>query len=274
MFTIGEFASIGRVSVRMLRHYDEIGLLTPAKVDPFTGYRFYEGRQFETLGRILEFKDLGFKLVDVVRIVDGKLGNDDLRSMLADKRAEVASRLDLDAARLRRLDARLHQREGVHTMITVETKSLPTTRIAQISATAAGFGNENIGPVIGPMYASLAQDLAVAGIGFGPSSLATYEALDDAEGAGIRVNAAFEVPPATSSGTGFQVVDLPAVELAATTVHHGSMATIGETWELLIAWITENGYELAGICRETYLVSMPRPQEEWVTELQQPIVRR
>lgn len=43
MFSIGEFASIGRVSVRMLRHYDEIGLLTPARVDPFTGYRSYEG---------------------------------------------------------------------------------------------------------------------------------------------------------------------------------------------------------------------------------------
>ncbi len=37
MFSIGEFASIGRVSVRMLRHYDEIGLLPPARVDPFSG---------------------------------------------------------------------------------------------------------------------------------------------------------------------------------------------------------------------------------------------
>lgn len=39
MYTIGEFASIGRVSVRMLRHYDEIGLLRPARVDPHSGYR-------------------------------------------------------------------------------------------------------------------------------------------------------------------------------------------------------------------------------------------
>ena len=39
MFTIGDFASHGRVSVRMLRHYDAIGLLRPAVVDPATGYR-------------------------------------------------------------------------------------------------------------------------------------------------------------------------------------------------------------------------------------------
>lgn len=39
MFAIGEFARHGRVSVRMLRHYDAIGLLAPVCVDPATGYR-------------------------------------------------------------------------------------------------------------------------------------------------------------------------------------------------------------------------------------------
>lgn len=52
------------------------------------------------------------------------------------------------------------------------------------------------------------------------------------------------------------------------------MATIGETWEQFMAWIDANGYELSGICREYYLVSEPAPQENWVTELQQPVVRR
>ena len=45
MFSIGEFARHGRVSVRMLRHYDAIGLLRPACVDPATGYRFYQAGQ-------------------------------------------------------------------------------------------------------------------------------------------------------------------------------------------------------------------------------------
>lgn len=276
MFTIGEFASIGRVSVRMLRHYDEIGLLTPAKVDRFSGYRFYDGRQFETLGRILEFKDLGFRLDDVARIVHGTVDEDELRTMLADKRAELAGRLALDEARLRRIDARLQHTEGVSAMITVETKSLPVQRIAQLSGHADGFGNANIGPVIGPLYAALAERLVAAGIGFGPSAFATYEALDN----GIKVNAAFpvsgevEVSELSGTGGGFEVVELPPVELAATTVHHGSMATIGETWESLTAWVGENGFELAGVCRELYLVSEPKPQDEWVTELQQPIVRK
>lgn len=53
MFSIGEFARLGGVSVRTLRHYDEIGLLRPAQVDPVTGYRGYLASQLGQLNRIL-----------------------------------------------------------------------------------------------------------------------------------------------------------------------------------------------------------------------------
>ncbi|SNT26207.1 GyrI-like domain-containing protein [Rhodococcoides kyotonense] len=154
-------------------------------------------------------------------------------------------------------------------MIIVETKSLPSQRVALISDFVPGMGNENIGPVIGPMYATLAQRLEAAGIGFG-SAVAVYEARGDA---GVQVDAAFQVESDVTAGEGFDVVELPAVDLTATTVHRGSMATIGETWEALMAWVVEHGYEPAGVCREFYLVSETESQDEWVTELQQPIMR-
>jgi DNA-binding transcriptional MerR regulator len=53
MFSIGDFARHGRVSVRMLRHYDAIGLLRPACVDHLAGYRFYRADQLAELNRIL-----------------------------------------------------------------------------------------------------------------------------------------------------------------------------------------------------------------------------
>src|SRR6516165_354274 len=51
MFTIGDFARHGQVSVRMLRHYDTTELLRPARVDPASGYRFYEAAQLARLNR-------------------------------------------------------------------------------------------------------------------------------------------------------------------------------------------------------------------------------
>ena len=59
MFRIGEFSRIARVSARLLRFYDEIGLLTPAHADPQTGYRYYTVTQLAQLNRILVLKDSG-----------------------------------------------------------------------------------------------------------------------------------------------------------------------------------------------------------------------
>ncbi len=251
MFTIGEFACIGRVSVCMLRHYDDIGLLAPARVDPFTGYRSYEGSQFAELARLLALKDLGIRLETIRLILQGNVDDGTLHTMLAERRTELARSLELDAARLKRLDVHLRRLEGdpVMSTITTEIKKLEPLRLAQTSATAPGFGPENIGPVIGPMFGPLHDCLAEAGVKSGPHSVARYEALDTGEGTGVQV-------------------------LAATTVHHGSMATIGQDWEGLVTWIRDNGYEPNGVCRELYLASEPEPQKNWVTELQQPVVWR
>lgn len=275
MFSIGEFASIGRVSVRMLRHYDEIGLLTPARVDPFSGYRYYEGAQFAALGRILAFKDLGFRLDQVARIVHGDVDGDTLHEMLAALHRELRQQIDLDAARLARLDARIRQIEGesIMTTITTELKPLTAQRVAQASAVAPGFGPEYISPVIGPLFDRLYRDLVAAGVQPGPHPVAMYEAIESGDGEGARAFAAFPVDQGTPAGADFTVTEIPGAELAATTVHYGSMSSIGESWEALHTWIVDNGYQLAGVCREVYLVSQPEPQENWVTELQQPVTR-
>jgi DNA-binding transcriptional MerR regulator len=73
MFSIGEFARHGRVSVRMLRHYDAIGLVRPACVDPASGYRFYHASQLAQLNRVVALKDLGFSLQQVQAIIDERV---------------------------------------------------------------------------------------------------------------------------------------------------------------------------------------------------------
>ena len=70
MLKIGEFSKLSRVSVRMLRHYDEIGLLKPAEIDRFTDYRYYREDQLPIAGRIAALKDMGFSLADIVRILE------------------------------------------------------------------------------------------------------------------------------------------------------------------------------------------------------------
>jgi DNA-binding transcriptional MerR regulator len=80
MFSIGDFARHGQVSVRMLRHYDMIGLLRPARVDPASSYRFYEAGQLARLNRIIALKDLGFTLEQVRAILDQQVSAGELRA--------------------------------------------------------------------------------------------------------------------------------------------------------------------------------------------------
>ena len=65
MLKNGEFSKLSRVSVRMLRHYDEIGLLKPEKTDTFTDYRYYKEDQLPIVCRITALKDMGFSLADI-----------------------------------------------------------------------------------------------------------------------------------------------------------------------------------------------------------------
>ena len=65
LLKIGDFSKLSRISVRMLRHYDEIGLLRPVFVDQFTDYRYYAENQLPIVGRITALKDMGFRLAEI-----------------------------------------------------------------------------------------------------------------------------------------------------------------------------------------------------------------
>ncbi|MEZ7125401.1 MerR family transcriptional regulator [Nonomuraea sp. AD125B] len=112
MFAIGDFARHGRVSVRMLRHYDATGLLRPAHVDPATGYCYYTAAQLARLNRVIALKDLGFTLRQVQLILDEKVTTEELRAMLRLRRAELEAAMTAAAARLAQVEARLRSIES------------------------------------------------------------------------------------------------------------------------------------------------------------------
>lgn len=69
MFKIGDFSKLSKISIRMLRHYDEIGLLTPSHTNKTNGYRYYSADQLSTTNRIHALKDMGFGLYSIKEIL-------------------------------------------------------------------------------------------------------------------------------------------------------------------------------------------------------------
>ncbi|MFD6274789.1 MerR family transcriptional regulator [Streptomyces sp. NPDC060209] len=272
MFTIGDFARHGRVSVRMLRHYDATGLLRPAHVDPATGYRYYSAAQLARLNRVIALKGLGLTLQQVRKILDEKVTTEELRAMLRLRRSELEVAMAAAAVRLVQVEARLRSIESEGHMPTndVVIKSLPAIRVAELTANASSFEPEDIGPVIGPLYDELFRRLSAAGVTPAGPGVAYYE--DAQEGGGeISVHAAVQVAAPLRDGA-FRVLDLPSFDQAATIVHRGSMDTVLPTAQALALWIDENGYQSAGYPREINL-ECPDNRDDWVTELQAPVTK-
>lgn len=263
MFSIGEFARLGGVSVRMLRHYDALGLLVPAHVDRWNRYRSYDARQLPRLNRIVALKDLGFPLEEVAALLDGDLDATALQALLTQRRDALAEQITADRERLARVERRLRtiEKEGHMSQHDYTVKPLPALRLAERSASVAS--QQEIGPVVGPLFDEVAGAIQPTG-----QAVAWYDLSDES----IGVHAGFEVGDEVTGAPGeVQVVTLPAVPRAAALVYHGGMEGIGDAWQALATYVADAGLVPNGPCREVYLATPMDAPDQWVTELQQPV---
>ncbi|MFE1907514.1 MerR family transcriptional regulator [Streptomyces gardneri] len=106
--TIGEFARASRLSAKALRRYDELGLLTPARVDAYSGYRYYAAAQVERARLVAWLRRIGMPLTEVRDVcvlhgTDPGAAARTVRAYWARVEAETAARRDLAASLAERL---------------------------------------------------------------------------------------------------------------------------------------------------------------------------
>ena len=244
MFSIGEFARLGSVSVRTLRHYDEIGLLRPATVDPETGYRGYSAAQLGRLNRIMALKELGLSLTQAGRLLDG-VTVDELNGMLILRRAQLEHELEEHKNQLLGVEARLRYiaREGVMPADDIVAKKIPAMGVVVVTAQAPGFGPENVVPVVNRLVAELDRLRIHDWVTEAGHRLIFYE-----PGPGEEITVCLALPVAEPPG------DLPApahcrvlpeIE-AAVAVRSGPAASIFPmVYNDLVEWIVGHGYQVA-----------------------------
>src|SRR2546421_8787537 len=174
MLNIGEFARLGQVSSRMLRHYDEIGMLKPEQVDRTNGYRLYAVHQLSRLHRIVALRDLGFTLEQIRAVLEENPSLDQLRGMLRMRQAQIEQTVGDEQDRLRRVEAHLRALEGSHNVDVqdIVIKRTQPIRIAQ--AAAAELTHADIGPAFERLLPEVLAHLASVGARPGISA-AYYE---------------------------------------------------------------------------------------------------
>ena len=110
MFRIGEFSRLTQVSVRMLRFYDEAGLLTPAEVNKWTGHRLYSAEQIPRLNKILYLRDSGLNVSEIALALT--MDEQSLLAQLDKKRAEIERAIQAEKEKLRKIELAKHEMQN------------------------------------------------------------------------------------------------------------------------------------------------------------------
>jgi DNA-binding transcriptional MerR regulator len=255
MFRIGEFSRIARVSMRLLRYYDEIGLLRPVRTDPSNGYRYYAGAQLSQLNRILVLRELGLSLEQIGRALEDAVSVQELRGMLLMRRSDIERAMAEQAQALRLIESRITalESEGEGPPDDVVIRAEPERRYLSLRGRYRSFAAALARAL--EMVREVPKQLPRGTLGtfIGVTHSPEFE-LDDIDlELGFELRGEPDSPPRLGDGAELGVSELPACERVATCVRVGPPERAHLTTERIGRWLEATGYRLAGPNREIFL---------------------
>jgi effector-binding domain-containing protein len=270
MIKIGDFSKLSRVTVKTLRYYDELDLLKPVQVDPFTGYRFYAAQQLLLLNRILALKDLGISLAQIKRLLKDGLPQEQMLGILRQRQVELEHEIEGSQAKMERVLARLRQFEQENSMSTVDVvmKSVPAITIASVRGKVPSYTSQD------PLWEQLEMRLQQAGVKpiepcFTIDHDKEYRETDHDLEVCEPISGMVKLPQPV------EVRTLPAEKVMASLIHHGPFNTLTQSYQKMVKWLEENGYQISGPGREIYISTGEGPVKQddpsYVVEIQFPV---
>ncbi|MDN6428962.1 MAG: MerR family transcriptional regulator [Propionibacterium sp.] len=165
LLRIGVFSVLSRISVRMLRHYQQEGVLEPVWVDTFTGYRYYHPSQLREAATITQLRDAGLPVAQIVRVLDLLDDPPGVRAILDEHRHRLESEQAALDHRLGALDLFQSRLTEVPMDIDVHTTTLPAMTLASLRHTIPTYGDEGV------LWQELMPLLARSGAEFAPEGI-------------------------------------------------------------------------------------------------------
>lgn len=265
LYRIGLFAQMNRITVKALRFYEEQGLLLPAKIDEESGYRYYTMSQMETLHRILALKEAGFTIEDMKHLN----ASGDERGFLLRKKNAILEKIAELTLQLSKIDGYL-MAGGNSLSAPVMVKTIPETVCAvmrrRIDSYDALF---DIMPELGGYMEDAGCVCAL------PEYCFTQYLEPGFQEAQILVEVCEAVTEKKADRERLRFRTIPEIR-AACIYHKGSYRDFPKTYEVILRYIEENGYEICGNIRESYIdgVWNKDSEDEWLSEIQIPVVKK
>lgn len=239
MFKISEFSKLSQVPAKTLRFYDQLELLKPAYTDNQSGYRYYTSDQLLRLHRIIAFKDLGFTLEQIKKLLNDNVSPAEIRGMFRLKQAEVHSLIQSEMERLTRIEARLQQieREGggmpLHEVVVKRLEPFMVVSFRETTSRASIPG----------LFEEIDEYLKWSGVPHSVPHMVVWHNCLECESS-IDLEIACPIPHKLSDTSRFQTNVLPKMTVASVThlsrPDSDSMVSVD-----LGTWIEKNGYHIS-----------------------------
>lgn len=272
MLKIGDFSKLSRISIRMLRHYDEIGLLIPKHIDDFTNYRYYSEEQLAIACRITSLKDMGFRLVTIKEILKNYDDPKALSDFLAIKQAEIQTEAEEIKQRSLLLETAIKRlrKDDLAMNYNVVLKTIPERYVASVRKVIPAYDQE------GKLWNILMSETAFMHLVPEENcyGLAIFhdEGYKDSD-VDVEIQMSVKGKYDNTENVAFKTVF--EIEIASAT-YTGSYAQVTEVNHAVANWVRDNGYEFNGPMFCIYHVSPAQTQnpDELVTEVCFPIKKK
>jgi DNA-binding transcriptional MerR regulator len=291
MLKIGDFSRLARVTIKALRYYDELGLLKLAKIDSFTGYRYYSADQLPRLHRIIALKDIGLSLEEIARLLQDDVSISHILDLLYTKQEAQKRRLEDEIEHLKRVEEWILEVERENKLPAYEfiIKEVPPVQV--VSARITVPNTFNVKPVLSKILPVMTE---MADYVFKSNSQIVGPPIGILHGEIFGVEdfdweLALPVSQDVPSKGEFQCKELPGYDQMVTTIHKGGVNSGAPANIALAQWFETNGYQIIGPRREIYLIDYRifgpdreiyfndtqsgSPPGKFVVEIQLPVAR-
>lgn len=265
---IGEFSQLMQVTVKTLRHYEQIGILKPCEVDQWTGYRYYKLTQMQQLQSIRYLKDVGFSLDEIREMMENNSlvpGIEQLESKIHACEEELKILL----ARRERLHQMVDSQRKLNSMDKISIQELPEIIVASHRETIPNY--EAVGPmcvnVIGPEMQRLGCKCPPPGYCFTIEHNKEYSPTD------IDIEYCEQVEEMGTDSEIIQFKKLDAVKSVLCNKHYGPYDRFYQSYTEVFKYIEKEGYRIVGNPRCCYVDGIWNQEdpEKWLSIIQVPV---
>lgn len=265
MYKIGDFSKMSKTTIKALRYYEKEGLLTPAFIDPYTSYRFYESSQLTDVSKIISLRQIGLSIKDIKRVFNGE----SMVEILNNRKKEIEENLINLNTELSKIK---YLMEGINMQNEIIIKKIPSYIVYYRDKVIDDFSKitefvletGSLCLKANPTLKCLTPDYCYINYLDGE-----YKEKD------IKVRYAQAVESRGNETEEIKFMEIPEVTVVC-IYHKGSYENLRDSYNIILKYIEDNGYEIVDNARECYIDGCWNKDNEkdYLTEIEFPVKKK